>query len=446
MTINDNKDIVINNLATLSPSSGDLPDGSCDECRRADISRRRFLAGMAAATGGLAVTSVFGEAFRQVTYAAAKGNNVLVVLSLRGGADGLSMVVPHADADYYSLRPGIGIPKASLIAQDAQFGLHPGFKPLEEMWSAKSFGVAHAVGLPQPNRSHFDAMEAIEDADPGSPARSGWINRMIGLDSDSDPVEGVQLGSTMVPTELYGGAPVIAVSRLSDLKLPGEDNEKEKRPALERLWKHAKGPLGQGTRVALSTTARLSPISKLQPKPENGANYPGGNLGDVLLSTATLIKADVGARVVTIDYGNWDMHVGLGRVDGGWMHNQVTELASALAAFFKDLGTNNASRVTLVTISEFGRRVQENGDGGLDHGYGNCMLMLGAGVKGGQVHVNSGNGGWPHVQSSSLVDGDLKVTGDYRSVLAEVLKSRFNDADASKVFPGFKPETIGTMG
>ena len=167
------------------------------------LSRRRFLAGVAAGTGALTATTMFGDSFRQVSYGATRGGNVLVVLSLRGGSDGLSMVVPRSSTDHdrlRQLRPGIAVPKASLLGADPDFGLHPEFAPLLPMWENGTFGAVHAVGLPAPNRSHFDAMAAIEDADPGTSARVGWINRTIGLDATAQPETAVQLGSTLLPT------------------------------------------------------------------------------------------------------------------------------------------------------------------------------------------------------------------------------------------------------
>ena len=172
--------------------------------------------------------------------------------------------------------------------------------------------------------------------------------------------------------------------------------------------------------------------------PENGAVYPPGDLGRSLAETARLVRADIGTEVVTVDFGAWDMHFGVGNPESGLLTTAVQELALGLKAFFTDLGTLGA-RVTVVTISEFGRRVEENANNGLDHGWGNVMLLLGAGVRGGRYH-----GTWPGLSHGNLVEGDLAVTNDYRSVLAEVVRTRFG-ADVSKVFPGFHPRPIGAM-
>jgi uncharacterized protein (DUF1501 family) len=429
-----------------------VPDSSrpCG-CPDFALSRRRFLAAAAAGTGALAAGTLFGDAYRQVTYGATRGGNVVVVLSLRGGCDGLSMVVPRLAADHdrlRQLRPGIVVPRGGLLGADPVFGLHPEFAPLLPMWQAGTFGAVHAVGLPAPNRSHFAAMAAIEDADPGTTARVGWINRTIGIDAASRPEAAVQLGSTLLPTSLVGPAAALGARQLTDLGLTDLGTGREaRRRSLQRMWGRENDVLGSSMRSTLETVGRLAPtVAAADPKAPGGSSvrpggYPSGPLRGVLADTAALIRADVGTRIVTVDYGDWDMHAGLGGGDPtkGWMAEQVRHLAGALAAFFADLGPA-ASRVTVVTLSEFGRRVAENGGHGVDHGYGNAMLLLGAGVRGGAVR-----GSWPGL--ASLDDGDLPVTCDYRSVLWEVLVSRFPELSGSRarIFPGFIPEPLSTM-
>ncbi len=415
---------------------------SCPDFGASQASRRSFLKGVAGVAGAGVLTRTIGDAFTQVSFGATTDPNVLVVLSLRGGADGLSLVVPHGDPGYATARRRIAVPTGSLLAKDATFGLHPKLEPLLPMWQNGSFGAVHAVGLPQPNRSHFSAMEKVEDADPGSPERRGWINRMIGQIGASAPQDAVQLGAGIVPTSLYGASPVLALQRLDRLSLPGPtdaESQRLHRIAYEMLWQNNTRPLGRGANAALTTTKSIGHVATLPMTPQNGAVYPKGSLGDTLTETAALIRAQVGARVVAVDYGNWDMHTQLGTTEWGQMQFNTDELARALNAFFVDLGALGAS-VTVVTISEFGRRLAENGNAGLDHGYGSCMFLLGAGVVGGQVH-----GVWPGLGQANLVDGDLAVTRDYRSVLTEVVKARFPSVDSTQVFPGFTPETVGTM-
>lgn len=415
--------------------------GTC-ECEGLAHSRRAFLKTVGTVAGSTVLATAFGDVFRQVAFGAITDNaNVLVVLSLRGGADGLSLVVPHGDPAYVGARPHIALSPSELIGNDWMFGLHPALAPLLPKWRDGSFGAVHAVGTPQPNRSHFAAMEAIEDADPGSSLRCGWVNRMIGVIGTDEPVEGAQIGTSTVPTSLFGPAPSLSLNRLSSLKLISSSDpirQQYHRQSLHRVWDGAAGPLGQGARAALTTSLTLAPLTQDRP-PHNGAVYPYGDVGTAMAETARLIRAQVGTRVVTVDAGGWDMHTSLGTSTSGAMRNKVNELATGLAAFFADLGPW-ADRVTVVTISEFGRRVTENGSQGLDHGYGNCMLLLGAGVIGGRVHTR-----WPGLGGKKLVDGDLAVTVDIRSVLAEVLKARFPEADLSAVFPSFTPEWVGAV-
>jgi uncharacterized protein (DUF1501 family) len=432
------------------PATGPTED-RCG-CPEFAMRRRTFLAAAAGASAVAAGGTLFGQAFRQVSYGATTGGNVLVVLSLRGGADGLSMVVPRHPDDRTALRrlrPGIVVPDASLIAPTADFGLHPEFAPLLPMWSAGSFGAVHAVGLPAPNRSHFEAMELVEDADPGSRARTGWVNRMVGLDARALPESAVQVGSTLLPTALTGPAPALGTYSVQGLGFDDFGEGSARRRSLQQMWTGNTGPLGTSMRATLATAQRLAPlVASADPDASGGSSvhvetYPDGPLQEVLANTAALIRADVGTRVVAVDYGDWDMHSGLAEGDGdptrGWMAGQVRHLGSSLAAFFADLAAH-ASRVTVVTISEFGRRVEENGDHGVDHGYGNAMLLLGAGVRGGTVH-----GSWPGL--ADLDEGDLRTTLDYRSVLWEVLASRFPELSGSRarVFPGFVPESVGAM-
>ena len=418
------------------------PDHADCGCPGFRASRRSFLKGTIATGAALVTTAMVGDVFTQVAYGGTTDSNVLVVLSLRGGADGLSLVVPHGDSAYATARPRIAVPTGSLLGADPMFGLHPAFAPLLPMWNEGRLAAVHAVGLPQPNRSHFAAMEAVEDADPSSAERVGWINRMVGQLATGSPTSAVELGRAVKPTSLFGPAPTLAASRLSHLKLPGSDDPlwyERQTAALNVAWRSVGGPLGLGARSALSTGSTLQHLSASTPGPHNGARYPAGDLGVTLAEAATLIRAGVGTRVVTVDYGGWDMHTSLGTAGLGQMRSRVAEMSSALAAFFTDLGALG-ERVTVVTLSEFGRRVGENGAHGLDHGHGNCVLALGAGVQGGRYY-----GSWPGLGTAKLVSGDLAVTTDYRSVVCEIVRARFPEASLSALFPSFVPERVGLM-
>lgn len=414
-------------------------DCGCPDFRS---SRRSFLKGLGATAGAGVLTSLVGDVFTQASFGAGPGGNVLVVLSLRGGADGLSLVVPHGDPGYADVRGTIAVPTGSLLKKDAMFGLHPEFAPLAPMWEAGSFGAVQAVGMHVPDRSHFSAMERVEDADPGSSTRVGWINRMVGITGSGAPNQAIQLGTSLPPTALVGPASSMAVYELRDIALPGGDDREFKarvRASLETLWSGNGSPMGRAVDSTLTTTRDLAAVAESTSPPENGATYPEGDLGESLRQTARLIRADVGTQVVTVDFGSWDHHEGLGTIERGEMQWMVRDMAKALKAFFTDLG-GVGDRVTVVTISEFGRTVAENGSAGTEHGYGNCMLLLGAGVRGGRVH-----GTWPGLGPGDMVDGDLKVTNDYRSILAEVIRNRFPAASVPGIFPGFSPSTVGVM-
>lgn len=413
-----------------------IDDCGCSEQVRMAASRRSVLRGAAVAGATMAFGStVVTLDSRRDASAATPARSVVVLLSLRGAADGLSLVVPHADPAYYAARPGIAVPAASLLAADAAFGLHPALAPLLPLWNAGKLAAIHATGLPVANRSHFSAMEEIEDADPGSSARIGWLNRLVGATSSDSTLEAVAVGNAL-PASMLGPEPVMSFRNLENATIGGADKwdpQGTRMRSLGTLWGASTSPLAVAARTALDSVVSLA-TAKAQT--DNVATYPKTELGKALSAVARTLRADLGVSAVTVDSGNWDMHVGLGKPTSGWMQRNATDLASGIAAFFADLGTV-ADRVTLVTLSEFGRRVQENGTGGLDHGWGNVMFAVGAGVKGGRYY-----GSWPGLRNSS--DADVAVTTDFRSVLAEVVRTR-TSASVASVFPGFTPSTLGFM-
>ncbi len=403
----------------------------------AALSRRGFLTGSAALVGA---STLFGSTLLTVSSAAAAtSRGTLVVLSLRGAADGLSLVVPHGDPTYYSARPRIAIPSDTLIAKDGFFGMHPNFAPLLPLWNAGMLAAIHATGLPAPNRSHFSAMEEVEDADPGSSARVGWLNRLIGLDSESSPLQAFSVGGGVAPTSLAGPQPYLSAADVDDLRIPGDDQwdpESRRVRSLHTLWDRSSSPLAGSMASTFRANAEFEPVRQTPVDPANGATYGDSDLGRALHTAARVIKGDVGVEVITVDHGDWDMHTGLGTLEWGRMQNLTRELGQALAGFFADLGAR-ADSVTVVVLSEFGRRVKENGNHGLDHGYGNVMFVLGAGVKGGRYY-----GTWTSLTGDG--DSDLLVTTDYRSVLSEVVSSRFGVSTAA-VFPHFQPQSLALM-
>jgi uncharacterized protein (DUF1501 family) len=403
----------------------------------AALTRRGLFRG-AVAVG--ASTTAFGSAVVTASPAAATpAPAVLVVLSLRGACDGLNLVVPHADPAYYAARPSIAVPSDTLLAKDAMFGLHPALEPLLPFWTAGKIAAVHATGLPVPNRSHFAAMEEVEDADPGSSVRSGWLNRLIGTDADANPLQGLNLAGGVAPTSLYGPQPVMSADSVGGMAISGDDDwddEHRRVRSLHTLWDGNRSGLGRAMRSTFGAVTGFQPVKDTPEEPANGAEYPGSDLGRALAGVARVVKGDVGVAVLTVDQGNWDMHTDIGTVEWGLLVQNAQDLARSLAAFLTDLGPW-AEKVTVVTISEFGRRVQENASGGTDHGYGNVMFLAGAGVKGGAYYAK-----WPGL--ANTLDADLLVTTDYRSVLSEVVVSRFG-ASTSAVFPGFVRSPVGVM-
>ncbi len=422
----------------MSNTSG---HSGCPEYDRSLASRRSFLKGLGVIAAGGVVSTMQGTVFRQTAFAATgHANSILVVLSQRGGADGMSLVVPYGDPGYAAARPTIAIPPSQLLETDGMFGLHPSFAPLSPLWRSGEMAAVQAVGTPAPNRSHFSAMAEVEEAHPGSAERVGWLNRMVAMSEPACSHAAVQVGASVPETEIYGPQPTFAAIDIEKVQVHGPVNAMQERiAALDVTWGQVGGALGAGARLGVRTAANWKAVLQTSQKPRNNATYPATDLGDTLAESARLIRADVGAEVITVDHGSWDMHTNLGTLDSGGMRYMANELALSVAAFFTDLGAL-ASRVTVVTISEFGRRVAENGSAGLDHGYGNAMFVLGAGVRGGTVY-----GRWPGLKPADLVDGDLRVTTDYRSVLWEIAKTRFPAVSLSKLFPNFSPEQVGVM-
>ena len=414
------------------------PNPCCDELK--GTTRRGFLRGSLALGGAAAITVEHGTAFTQTSYAATGvADQVLVVLSMRGACDGLSLVVPHGDRVYYDARPRIAVPSDQLLVKDGFFGLHPALAPLVPLWNAGKMAAVHAAGLPTPNRSHFSAMEELEDADPGSNARIGWLNRLVGRDGIGSPLEAIQMGGGVPSAAVSGPQPVLVTSGVDSVRLAGPSGAAEsaaRRLSLNTAWADSPTDLALGLRAALDVVDDFAPVRATSGTPANGAVYPNNDLAKALKDAARTIRANVGAEIITVDHGSWDHHTNIGTTAGGNIKSRTDEFAGALAAFFADLGPL-ADKVTLVTISEFGRRVKENANQGLDHGYGNVMFVMGAGVNGGRYY-----GSWPGLANTT--DADLLVTTDYRNVLSEVITSRF-DASPSEVFPGLTPKSVGVM-
>jgi uncharacterized protein (DUF1501 family) len=398
------------------------------------LSRRRLLGGTAAGLTGLAAAGLSTQlAFADPGYT----GDTLVLLSLRGGFDGLSAIVPIGDPGYYQARPSIGVPTSQVIAGDGTFGLHPAMAPLLPLWTGGKLAAVHAVGQPNPTRSHFAAMEAMENAAPGTSIRSGWLDRMLGRTGATGPLAGVSLGHAMPARVLAGPAPAVSMATIDSFTLAG-DQRRPVAAALRAMYADAPALLA-GPAQAADRALTASAALRGTPYP-SAVTYPATDLGAALRDVARLIKAKAGLVTAAVDCGDWDMHDSLGAaVRGRRMFDNLTDLSVALAAFAADLG-DAMNTVTLVTVSEFGRRVAENASHGADHGHGNAMLLLGGGVRGGRVYAK-----WPSLAAGALVDGDLAATSDYRSVLGEILQKRCGLGALSDVFPSVTPSTFGLV-
>jgi uncharacterized protein (DUF1501 family) len=372
----------------------------------------------------------------------APGGDTLVVVFLRGAADTLNIVVPHGEAAYYACRPTLGIPRPDdrraperqrAIDLDGFFGLHPALAPLLPAWQAGHVAPVHACGAPDESRSHFRAMELMERGvdDERGPA-SGWIGRHLATlnTGNQSPLRAVGLGS-LPQRSLSGAVPVSSLRSIADFHLGGDAAAAmQMQAALTALYSGGEplSVIGQETLGILDTLQALDPLGYA---PAHGARYPDSEFGLGLRQVAMLVKAEVGLEVAAIDVGGWDTHFAQGGSEGQ-MANLLSGLGQGLAAFHADL-FDYANRLTVVTMSEFGRRVQENGSLGTDHGHGSLMLLMGGNVAGGRV-----GGQWPGLEPEQLVGpGDLAVTTDYRDVLAEVCLKRLNNPALADIFPGY---------
>ena len=380
--------------------------------------------------------------------------DILVNIFLRGGADGLNIIVPHGEDAYRRHRPVVGVPgpkevKASptdrVIDLDGFFGLHPALHPIEPLFKEGKMAAVHAVGSGDQSRSHFEAMATMERgiaADTGT--ASGWIARHLSSTETehASPLRAVAFSSIM-PDSLRGATDATAINSLADFRLylpPSKDlaQTEELHKALAEFYAEGKDAVTQAGRETLAVLETLKRIDPANYKPSNGAAYPNSPMGNGLKQVACLIRGKVGLEIAFLDRGGWDMHYGQ-NLDN-WMFKELNDVAKCLEAFTRDLGTE-FNRVTMVLMTEFGRRVEENKTLGTDHGRGSMMLLAGGSVNGGKVY-----GKWPGLEKHQLEDpGDLKVTTDYRDVLAEVISKRLKNQNVASVFPEFAPKQLGVV-
>ncbi len=365
----------------------------------------------------------------------------LIGIFQRGAVDGLNMVVPHGERSYYDLRPTIAVPRPeagnveAAIDLDGFFGLHPAMASLKPLWDSKRLAIIEAAGSPDSTRSHFDAQDYMESATPGVKSTpDGWLNRL--LQSQADPgnslFRAVSTTSNM-PRVLQGKAPALAISSLADFNIRAGSNSGAVQGGFEELYgQQSKDVLGDTGKETFEAINYLKKVNPAQYKVENGAQYPRTPLGNGLLQTAQLIKAGVGLEVAFTDIGGWDTHVNEGS-SRGQLSNLLQQFSSGIAALYLDLG-QRMDDVIIMTMSEFGRTVRENGNRGTDHGHANAMFVLGNGVRGGKVY-----GQWPGLKTDQLYEGrDLNLTTDFRDVFGEVAQRHLGASNLKTIFPGYE--------
>jgi uncharacterized protein (DUF1501 family) len=378
--------------------------------------------------------------FLQRAVAATTGTNKkkMVVLFQRGAMDGLNVVVPFGEPNYYQMRPTIAIPKPqhggldAALDLDGFFGLHPSLQPLMPLFRNGQLAIVQAVGSPDPSRSHFDAQDFMESGTPGVKAtEDGWLNRAMQTipEEKPSPFRAVAFGPYL-PRTLQGISPAVAIPDLKQFKMYGPQQTVE--GGFEAMYAqtvdHAMRGVGNETFEAVDQLKKINPDAY---QPENGAQYPKSRFGQSLEEIAELFKANLGLEVAFLDSGGWDHHVNEGGVQGQ-LSNLLRDLGQGIAAFHQDMG-DRMGDVIFVSMSEFGRTAHENGNRGTDHGHANCMFVMGGGIKGGKVYSH-----WPGLNEDQLNQGrDLKVTTDYRSVLGEIISKHLGDRDLKAVFPGF---------
>lgn len=420
------------------------------------MERRTFVksGALALVTLGLSPTFLRRMAFGMELSNVPKGKT-LVCLFQRGAADGLNIVVPHAEDAYYSLRPTIAIPRPGsangAIDLDGFFGLHPSLAPLKPLWDQKLLAPIQAVGSPSSTRSHFDAQDYMETGTPDVKGTTdGWLNRLLATEgtceqhtascAPTSPFRAVSF-TPQTPRILEGHVETIAMNSLSEFSVRATGTDAQR---LEALYRTGNADLVHGTGAEMFDAVKmLRSANPQQYAPANGAQYPKTQFGQRLKQIAQLIKANVGVEVAFADVGGWDTHVNQGSATGQ-LASRLDDFASSLAAFVQDLG-DTMNDVLVLTMSEFGRTVQENGTRGTDHGHATSFFVLGGGVKGGKVY-----GTWPGLNPDQLNEGrDLKLTTDFRTVFNEVATRHLGATKAETIFPGYtgtRRDWLGLVG
>lgn len=425
----------------------------CTHCQEySEVSRRTFLSRSFQSAAGLLLgngLAALPSWLPRITLAdphKGPAGDTLVCIFLRGGADGLNMIVPHGDEQYYAHRPYLGIPRPDdnkaengrTLDLDGFFGLHPALADLHPIYNAGHLAFVHATGSPDETRSHFEAMDLMERGAAENGDYTGWLSRHLAtLDTgNNSALRAVGLGD-MLPASLTGAVSATALQSIAEYHLAGQDERVGEMTALLNALYSQRNDLLTG--AAAQTFASIEVLSRIDTERYQpaGRAYAENEFGQAMRVVAQLIKADVGVEVACVDLGGWDTHVAQGNVEGA-QASLMAELAAGLAAFYEDLPDQIGS-VTVVVMSEFGRRVQENGGLGTDHGHGNMMMALGGGINGRQVFAQ-----WPGLHDEQLAGpGDLAITTDYRDVLGDIIAKRLNNPKLADIFPGYVVNEVG---
>src|SRR6188472_3126234 len=375
--------------------------------------RRVFMKSGAAAMLSLGFAPGF---LTRAAAAADARKRLLIAIFQRGAVDGLNMLVPFGDTEYYKLRPSIGIGQpgrdGGAIDLDGFFGLHPRLAPLKPLYDSGVLAALHACGSPDSTRSHFDAQDYMESATPGvKSTRDGWLNRYLQATSSTTPLQGVAV-TRQTPRTMQGRAATLAFPGVDEFAV--RDTMGSARAIEDSYSRTTDSLLSASAREAFEAMSVLQKATTGAYQPDNGAEYPRSPFGRALQEIARIAKADVGLEVAFAESTGWDTHVNQGS-DNGQLAGRLDDLARGLEALTRDLGDRMADTVIL-TMSEFGRAASENGNGGTDHGHGNAMMLIGGPVKGGRVY-----GRWPGLRPEQRYEArDLAVTTDFRDVFAEL--------------------------
>lgn len=407
------------------------------------MNRRFFLHKGALAVAGTAALPQF--LVRSVlAQSAATPRQRLVVIFQRGAADGLNLVVPYREKNYYAMRPSIGIPQGQVLDLDGFFGLHPSLSPFKPLYDAGHLGIVHAVGSPDMTRSHFDAQDYMESGTPGVKSTAdGWLNRALQAEDlrgreAHTAFRAVALGAD-VPLSLAGKVQAIALNDVDHFSVAGQGRTQSPAArAFEDMYNSSGDQIfhaaGEETFDAVKMLRAANP-AQYTPR----AEYPRSEFGNNMKQIAQLLKANLGVEAAFTDVSGWDTHQNQGGVNGQ-LASRLSDFSASIAAFWRDMG-DEAENITLVTMSEFGRTARENGTGGTDHGHANVMFVLGGNVKGGKVY-----GRWPGLENEQLNQGrDLALTTDYRAVLGEVVNRTIGAQNLDLVFPGARVQASGFL-